>query len=139
MSPCSSGLATLQRDPCRASHACGATCQSEHVAPEPREAPRPNPGMSLDELVKGDMPARVRRLTNVRSATFIDDNVALPAHRERHVERSVSPDAIVWSDKSDRPFVGPLPYGATFSTAAVASLDRRARHGHACMSLPPRW
>jgi hypothetical protein len=38
--------------------------------------------MSLDELVKGDMPARMRRLKYVCSATLIDDKVALPAHGE---------------------------------------------------------
>ena len=75
--------------------------------------------MSLDELVKGDIPARMCRLAYVCNATCIDDNVALAGLPERHVERSVSPHPIVWSDMSDRALVGPMSHGATLSTAYV--------------------
>ena len=135
MSPSSSGLATLESEPRRVSRACEATCPREHVAPDPCASRRPRPCTSLDGLVKGDVPARVRRLTHVSRATRIDDKVAPPARRGRHGARSVSPDAVVWSDTDDRAFVGSLSHGATFSTAFGASLDRGARHGHARMSL----
>ena len=95
--------------------------------------------MSLDEVMKGDMHARMRRLTHERSATCIDDNVALAGRPERHVEQSVSPHPIVWSDMSDRALVRPMSHEATLSTAYVASLDRGVRHGHARMSLHRGW
>jgi hypothetical protein len=95
--------------------------------------------MSLDELVKGDMPARICRLAPVCSATSIDDNVALPSRTERHVKRSVSLDPVVWSDMSDMAFAWTVASGATFSTAYVASPDRKVRHGHARMSLHQGW
>ncbi len=91
--------------------------------------------MSLHALVKGDMRARMCRLTHVRSATWIDDEVALLGRPERHGKRSMSPDAVVWSDIGDGAMSGPLPHGATFSTAYVASPDRGERHGRAPMSL----
>jgi hypothetical protein len=125
----------MPRRACRSGSAPGATLRPLHVAPGPRVARHPSPWLSLHELGKGDMRARTRRLAQVCSATPIDDKVALPGRPKRHGERSVSPDAIVWSDLGDRGLVGPLSHGATCATAYVASLDRGERHGHARMSL----
>jgi hypothetical protein len=93
--------------------------------------------MSLDGLVKGDMPARMRRLTHVCSATFIDDKVALPAHGERHVKRCMSPDAIVWSDIHDRVCRLTRPASATWTRRHVAALGLVRRHSLARCEMGP--
>src|ERR1019366_4284221 len=112
MSPCSSGLATLQPDRCRSSRACGATCRREHVARDPREGRHAGPCMSLDELVKGDMAACICRFTHVSRATCIVDNVALHPRAERHARLSMSLHPLVWSDMNDLASRRPRKEGA---------------------------
>jgi hypothetical protein len=88
--------------------------------------------MSLNELVKGDMPARTCRLTHVCSATCIENNVALPSYPERHLSRGMSPDPIDWSDILDHICRLYRLGSATWTLWHVAPPEMVRRHSLSC-------
>src|ERR1019366_7749965 len=96
--------------------------------------------MSLDELVKGDMGARIGRFAHVCSATCIVDHVAPPARPERHARLSMSPHPIVRSDMHRRLCRSTQSSGATCIVDHVAPPACPERHGELSVSpYPIAW
>src|ERR1019366_3608771 len=96
--------------------------------------------MSLDELVKGDMGARIGRFAHVCSATCIVDHVAPPARPERHAELSMSPHPIARSDMHRRPCRSTRSCGATCEAEHVAPPNCMERHERlGIMETPASW
>src|ERR1019366_2688499 len=108
--------------------------------------------MSLDELVKRDMAARMGRFTHLSSATCLGDHVAPHARPERHrpstvvarpdrMERHASTPMSLHtpapSDMGRRACRSTRPYGATCLDVHVAPHARVERHGAWSMSLHP--
>ena len=111
-----------------ASPVCGATCWRKHVARDPSEVRHRRLCMSLDELVKRDMAARMGRFTHLSSATCLGDHVAPHARPERHRPSTVSLGPTVWSDMPRRPCRSTRSRRATWGVEHVAPPNRMERH-----------